>query len=231
MLRIFIRITSLRRFWWTLHCMILWRIEEISPLIIKIRYPSHLCLCGSNSITVIWVHNQRQGTGKLTERTLLHTRPRFPWTWPGLGNVVLHGGCKTTLMHDVSMTILTSFLTPFSHQFPPIVSTSAYKRGAIPNFSWSKKCSYFSVKLIINTYSSLNAMSKEEYARKRIHNGCSVNLKICTRVTVRHHSASLVMPNSYPHDRSFNQPLTTIPDKVFCDFHLFWIFPSYLRGC
>ena len=30
------------------------------------------------------------------------------------------------------------------------------------------------------------------------------------RITVRHHSASLVMPNSYPHDRIFNQDLTII---------------------
>ena len=50
----------------------------------------------------------------------LHTRPGFPWTRPELGNVVLHEGCKTTLVHDVSMTILTSF----SRQFPPNVSTS-----------------------------------------------------------------------------------------------------------
>ena len=30
------------------------------------------------------------------------------------------------------------------------------------------------------------------------------------RITVRHHSASLVMLNSYPHDRIFNQHLTII---------------------
>ena len=39
-------------------------------------------------------------------------------------------------------------------------------------------------------------LSKEEYARKRIHNGSSVQIEnSVTRVTVRHHSASLVMPN------------------------------------
>ena len=64
----------------------------------------------------------------------LRTRPGFPWTWPGLGNVVLHEGCKMTLVFDISMTILTSF----SRQFLPSVLTSANKKGAIPNFSWSK---------------------------------------------------------------------------------------------
>ena len=55
-------------------------------------------------------------------------------------------------------------------------------------------------------------LSKEEYAReKKIHNGSAVQIEnSVTRVTVRHHSASLVMPNSYPRDRIFNQHLTTI---------------------
>ena len=56
-------------------------------------------------------------------------------------------------------------------------------------------------------------LSNEEYARKRIHNGSSVQIEnSVTRVTVPHHSASLVMPNSYPHDGIFNQHLTTIKD-------------------
>ena len=32
-------------------------------------------------------------------------------------------------------------------------------------------------------------------------------------INVRHHSASLVMPNSYPCDGSFSQHLTTITDS------------------
>ena len=32
-------------------------------------------------------------------------------------------------------------------------------------------------------------------------------------ITVRHHSASLVMPNSYPRDGIFNPNLTTIKDS------------------
>ena len=73
----------------------------------------------------------------------LHTRPGFPWTRPGLGNVVLHEGYKMTLVHDVIMMILTSWrhfdvLTSFPYLFPPNVSTSTYKRGAVPSFSWSK---------------------------------------------------------------------------------------------
>ena len=37
-------------------------------------------------------------------------------------------------------------------------------------------------------------------------------------ITVRHHSASLWMPNSYPRDRIFNPHLTTIKDSYI----LFW---------
>ena len=57
-------------------------------------------------------------------------------------------------------------------------------------------------------------LSNEEYARKRIHNGSSVQIEnSVTRVTVWHHLASLVMPNSFPRDGIFNQHLTTIKDS------------------
>ena len=57
-------------------------------------------------------------------------------------------------------------------------------------------------------------LSKAESARKRIHNGSSVQIEnSVTRVTVRHHSASLVMPNSYPRDWISNRHLTTIKDS------------------
>ena len=57
-------------------------------------------------------------------------------------------------------------------------------------------------------------LSNEKYARKRIHNGCSVQIEnSVTRVIVRHHSASLVMPNGYPRDGIFSQHQTTIKDS------------------
>ena len=57
-------------------------------------------------------------------------------------------------------------------------------------------------------------LSKEKYERKRIDNGSLLQIEnSVTRVTVRHHSASLVMPNSYPRDGIFNQHLTTIKDS------------------
>ena len=48
------------------------------------------------------------------------------------------------------------------------------------------------------TYSSLNAMSKEEYARKRIHNGCLIHI---------------AMLNIYRRDRIFNLQLTAIKNS------------------
>ena len=56
---------------------------------------------------------------------------------------------------------------------------------------------------------------KEEYARKK--NSKSLfccKLKIPSLgITVRYHSASLVMPNNYPHDGIFHLHLTTINDS------------------
>ena len=47
------------------------------------------------------------------------------------------------------------------------------------------------------TYSSLNAMSKEEYARKRIHNGCLIHIE--NPVTQDNCSASLGKPRDVEH--------------------------------
>ena len=57
-------------------------------------------------------------------------------------------------------------------------------------------------------------LSKEEYARKRIHNGCLVRIENPdTQENCSHHSASLTMTNSYPRDRIFNPHLTAIKDS------------------
>ena len=45
-----------------------------------------------------------------------------------------------------------------------------------------------------------------------------------TRVTIRHYSASLVMPNSYPRDGSFNPHLTPIKDSYILVSFLSTIF-------
>ena len=54
-------------------------------------------------------------------------------------------------------------------------------------------------------------LSKEEYARKRIHNGCLVRIE--NKATTDNYSVSLVMPNSYPRDGIFNPHLTTIKNS------------------
>ena len=55
---------------------------------------------------------------------------------------------------------------------------------------------------------------KEEYARKRIHNGCFVQIEsLSLRITVQHHSASLVMLNNYRRERIFNPQLTAITNS------------------
>ena len=51
----------------------------------------------------------------------------------------------------------------------------------------------------------------KEFARKRIFNDREVGIEIPSLGTiVRHHAASFVLPNSYPHDGIFNMHLTAI---------------------
>ena len=54
-------------------------------------------------------------------------------------------------------------------------------------------------------------LSKEEFARKRIHIACSVRTE--NSVTWDNCLASLVMPNAYPRDGIFNPPITIIKDS------------------
>ena len=52
------------------------------------------------------------------------------------------------------------------------------------------------------------------YSNVRIFNGCEVLIgNSVTRVTVRHHKACRVMPNSYPSDGIFNLHRRTIMDS------------------
>ena len=44
--------------------------------------------------------------GVCKKNLFLHTRSEFPRTQPGLGNIVLHEGVKTTLAHDVRTSIM-----------------------------------------------------------------------------------------------------------------------------
>ena len=66
-------------------------------------------------------------------------------------------------------------------------------------------------------------LSKEEYARKRVHNDSSVQIEnSVTRVTVQHHLASLVMLNNYPCDGIFNKHLSTIKDSYILNLPVMW---------
>ena len=118
---------------------------------------------------------------------------------------------KMTPVHDVSLTILTSF----SCQFPPNVSMSTYKRAGEPNISWSKKkWSHFSIKLIKRHIFK----PKCNYRKKSMQEKESVmvvqfEMKFASLgITVRHHTASLLMSNSYPCDGIFNP--TSWPLKI-----------------
>ena len=79
---------------------------------------------------------------------------------------------------------------------------------------------------------------KSYYRRKSMQEKESImvvrcGLKITShRIIVRHHSASLVMPNSYPHDGIFNPHHTTIKDSysLFDLIMLFWCINLFL-GC
>ena len=94
---------------------------------------------------------------------------------------------------------------------------TTYKRGAEPKVSWSKTCSYFSVQLIKQHIFKPNCWRKSRQEKESV---MVVWFELKTpwlRITVRHHSASLVMPNSYPREGSFNPNLTTIKDSCSLD--------------
>ena len=78
-----------------------------------------------------------------------------------------------------------------------------------------RKCAYFSVKLIKLLIFKL----KYDRRRQSMQEKESIMVVRCELkipsigITVRHHSASLVMPNSYPRDGIFNPLFTTIKDS------------------
>ena len=60
------------------------------------------------------------------------------------------------------------------------------------------------------------ALEKARGLTIRIFNGCEVLIEnSVTRMTVRHHEACRVMPNSYPSDGIFSLHLTAIMDLFF----------------
>ena len=66
----------------------------------------------------------------------------------------------------------------------------------------------------MNTYLSLHATVKGKVCKKK--NPCFVQAKLkilSLGITVRHHSESLVNPNSYPCNGIFNLHLITIKDS------------------
>ena len=77
-----------------------------------------------------------------------------------------------------------------------------------------EKCSYFSVQLIKqNIFKPKCNCRKKSMQEKESVMIIHFELKFPSlEITVRHHSASLIMPNSYPRDGIFNLNLTTIED-------------------
>ena len=126
----------------------------------------------------------------MPQSRFLHTRPGFPRFSPVLDISVLHGG-------DL------------------VYMTSGHRR-LVPNRTiLDRNYSYFSVKLINWRIFKL----KYHCRRKSMQEKDSIisvrcELKISSfGITVRHHSASLVMPNSYPRDGIFKPHLTSIKDS------------------
>ena len=78
----------------------------------------------------------------------LHTRPAFLWTRPGLGNVVLHGGCKATRAWR-QYDNLTSLLTSWRHFHVRFRQTfrRQRRRQSRTELFLIEKCRYFSVNL------------------------------------------------------------------------------------
>ena len=90
--------------------------------------------------------------------------------------------------------------------------TSGRRRWEADRTFLDRKCTYFSVKLI--TYRLKYNRRRKSMQEKESIMVVRSELKVPSLgITVRHHLASLVMPNSYPRDGIFNQHLTTIKDS------------------
>ena len=79
--------------------------------------------------------------------------------------------------------------------------------GAKPNISCTKMYLFQHEINENNAYPSLNTIAKEEYARKRIYNGCLVRIE--NSVTLDNCSVS----QGFPCDGIFNPHLTTVEDS------------------
>ena len=99
----------------------------------------------------------------------LHTRLGFLRTQLALGIVFLHEGCKTTLVHDISITILTFWRL--------LWRIDVWERSRTELFL-IKKCSYSSVKLIKQHISKSKCnCRRKSMQEKRIHNGSSMQIE------------------------------------------------------
>ena len=142
--------------------------------------------------------------------------------WKSTGARKCLRGCRTTLLHDVSMTVLTFW----RHFYASLGQTFRHQRIRVePNrtfLDW-KKCSYLNVKLIKQNIfkPKCNGRKKSDVTQeKESVMVVRFELKIPSLgITVRHHSANLVMPKSYPRDRIFNPNLTTIKDSYNPRYH------------
>ena len=126
--------------------------------------------------------------------------------------------------------ILSQVILEYTTRFSAIFNRSGYFRlisgGVRRPHAWRqevvdrsrtehfyRKYTYFSVKLIKWHISKLK-YNRRRKSMQEIESIMVRKLKIPSLgITVRHHSGSLVMPNSYPHDGIFNPHLTTITDS------------------
>ena len=102
------------------------------------------------------------------------------------------------------------------------IKTCVHAQGKLSNFSKFFVCvrptiSGFPCQSIASRYKRRSHEKEFLVKNIRIFNGCEVLIKnSVTRVTVRHHEACRVMPNSYPSDGIFNLHRRTIMDSVSC---------------
>ena len=132
---------------------------------------------------------------------------------PGLGTVVLHEWCKTTLVHDIRMTILTfgRHYWRLDDIFPPKFRCQCNREE--PNQTvFDRKCSYFGVQIIKQNIFKPKCSCR----RKSMQEKESVKVILCELKIPP--LGSLVMLNNYSSDRIFSPHLTTIKDS-----YILWV--------
>ena len=139
----------------------------------------------------------------------MHNRQEFLRQWPDHRNVILHGEVEDD-SRVTSGSLLDGFTSVFDIIFCQTFQSSFINRNRRERYMATD----VDILALIWQYNAFLSLDVDgNVCKKKIHNSYVQIENSVSRVIVQHHSARLVMPNTYPCDRVFNPLFTTIKDS------------------